>query len=39
VIQLGKTVAFIEAKLMDADGALVARATSSARLVAAEKAL
>ncbi|MFN3513731.1 MAG: PaaI family thioesterase [Phenylobacterium sp.] len=39
VIQLGKTVAFIEAKLMDADAALVARATSSARLVAAEKAL
>lgn len=39
VVQLGKTVAFIEARLTDGDGALVARATSSARLVAAEKAL
>ena len=39
VVQLGKTVAFIEARLTDGDGALVARATSSARLVASEKAL
>jgi uncharacterized protein (TIGR00369 family) len=39
VVQLGKTVAFIEARLTDAAGDLVARATSSARLVAAEKAL
>lgn len=39
VVQLGKTVAFIEARLLDAEGDLVARATSSARLVATEKAL
>jgi uncharacterized protein (TIGR00369 family) len=39
VLQLGKTVAFIEGKLMDADGALIAKATTSARLVAASKAL
>lgn len=39
VVQLGKTVAFIEARLTDGDGAIVARATSSARLVATEKAL
>ena len=39
VIQLGKTVAFIEAQLTDADGNLIARATTSARLVAAAKAL
>lgn len=39
VLQLGKTIAFIEAKLTDAEGVLVARATSSARLIAASKAL
>jgi len=39
VVQLGKTVAFIEAALTDPDGGVVARATSSARLVAATKAL
>ncbi len=39
VVQLGKTVAFIEAQLTDGEGAVVARATSSARLVASEKAL
>ena len=39
VIQLGKSIAFIEAKLMDEAGTVVARATSSARLVAATKAL
>jgi uncharacterized protein (TIGR00369 family) len=39
VIQLGKSVGFIEARLMDACGKLIARATSSARLVPAEKAL
>jgi uncharacterized protein (TIGR00369 family) len=33
VVQMGKTVAFLEAKLFDAEGTLVARATSSARLV------
>lgn len=39
VVQLGKTVAFIEARLLDADGDLVARATSSARLVETDKVL
>lgn len=39
VVQLGKTVAFLEARLMDASGEIIARATSSARLVASEKAL
>ncbi|MEI9995785.1 MAG: PaaI family thioesterase [Rhizomicrobium sp.] len=37
VLQLGKTVAFIEARLSDADGRLVATATSSARLMPIEK--
>jgi uncharacterized protein (TIGR00369 family) len=36
VIQLGKTIGYLEAKLTDANGALIARATSSARLVSAE---
>jgi uncharacterized protein (TIGR00369 family) len=39
VIQMGKTVGFVEAKLMDPQGAIIARATSSARLVAVEKAV
>ena len=39
VVQLGKTVAFIEADLRDWDGKIVARATSAARLVPSEKAL
>lgn len=39
VVQLGKSVGFLEAKLMDAAGIIVARATSTARLVASEKAL
>jgi uncharacterized protein (TIGR00369 family) len=39
VIQLGKTVGFVEAKLIDGRGTLIARATSSVRLVAAGKAL
>jgi len=39
VVQLGKTVAFLEAKLTDEAGTLLARATSSARLVPAAKAL
>jgi uncharacterized protein (TIGR00369 family) len=33
VLQLGKTIAFLEARLMDGDGALLARATSTARLI------
>jgi len=39
VVQLGKSVGFIEATLRDGSGALIARATSSARLVATAKAL
>jgi uncharacterized protein (TIGR00369 family) len=37
VVSLGKTIAFMEAKLRDCDGAVVATATSSARLVPVEK--
>jgi uncharacterized protein (TIGR00369 family) len=37
VVSLGKTIAFLEAKLRDAEGRLVATATSSARLVPVEK--
>jgi uncharacterized protein (TIGR00369 family) len=37
VIQLGKTIAFVEARLTDSAGTLVARATSSARLVPTER--
>lgn len=33
VVQLGKTIAFLEAQLADGDGRLVARATASVRLV------
>jgi uncharacterized protein (TIGR00369 family) len=33
VVQLGKTIGFLEAKLMDEGGQIIARATSSARLV------
>jgi uncharacterized protein (TIGR00369 family) len=33
ILQLGKTIAFLEARLMDGEGTIVARATSSARLV------
>ena|SRR5690349_3976382 len=39
VIQLGKTIAFVEARLTDEAGTLLAKATSSARLVASKKAL
>lgn len=39
VIQRGRTIAFLQAELRDADGTLVCRATSTARLVAAGKAL
>jgi uncharacterized protein (TIGR00369 family) len=37
VVQLGKTVAFLEATLRDGAGTLVARANSAARLVLTEK--
>ena len=33
VIQLGKTIAFVEGALFDADGQIVARATASGRVV------
>ena len=39
VVQAGKSVAFLEGRLTDASGALLARATATARLVAAEKML
>jgi len=32
VLQLGKTIGFVEAHLTDVDGAMIARATSSVRL-------
>ena len=39
VVQVGKTVAFIEAKLTNAEGAVVATATSTARVVETAKAI
>jgi uncharacterized protein (TIGR00369 family) len=39
VTQLGKTVAFVEGKLMAEDGTMLAAATTSARLVETAKAL
>lgn len=39
VVQAGKTIAFIEGALFDEDGRAIARATTSARIVPAEKAL
>ena len=39
VVQLGKTIAFLEGRLEDADGQPVARASASVRLVPAQKAL
>ena len=39
VTQLGKTVAFIEGRLMAEDGTLLATATTSARLVETAKAI
>ena len=37
VVQIGKTIAFVDAKLMDSDGTLVAAATTSARVIDAAK--
>ena len=37
VVQIGKTIAFVEAKLMDANGTLVATATTSARVIETAK--
>ena len=39
VVQAGKSIAFLEGKLTDLTGTLLARATASARLVPAETAL
>ncbi len=39
VLQLGSTIAFMEARLLDGAGATLARATASARLIRAERAL
>jgi len=39
VVQLGKTVAFIEGKLMDKTGCVLTTAAASARLVEAGKAI
>jgi hypothetical protein len=39
VVQAGKSIAFLEGKLMDLSGTLIARATASARLVPSSKAL
>ncbi|MBI1405974.1 MAG: hotdog fold thioesterase [Caulobacter sp.] len=39
VVQLGKSIGFLEGKLWDADGALVARSTATCRLVESGKML
>jgi uncharacterized protein (TIGR00369 family) len=39
VTQLGKTIAFIEGKLLDADGTALATASTNVRLIEASKAL
>lgn len=39
VVQLGKTVAFLEGQLTDADGMVVARATASVRVVPTVRAV
>jgi uncharacterized protein (TIGR00369 family) len=39
VVQIGKTVAFIEGKLLSEDGTVLATATTNARLVETSKAL
>jgi uncharacterized protein (TIGR00369 family) len=39
VTQLGKTIAFVEGRLMAADGTMLATATVSARLIEAAKAI
>ena len=38
VVQMGKTIVFVEGRLMDAAGTLVATATSNSRLIDAAKA-
>jgi len=39
VVQMGKTIAFLEGKLMDEAGTVLAKATASVRVVASAKAL
>ena len=39
VVQLGKTVGFVDARLLDKDGTWLAKASASVRLVATERAL
>ena len=39
IVHLGKSIAFLEGSLFDQSGALVARATATARLVAIDKAM
>jgi uncharacterized protein (TIGR00369 family) len=39
VIQLGKSIAFLEARLLDSGGQLLARASASARLLASKRAI
>ena len=39
VVQLGKSVGFVEARLMNKDGLWLAKATASVRLIATERAL
>lgn len=37
IVQLGKTIAFLEGALFDADNRIVARSTASARVIAADR--
>lgn len=37
VVKLGRTIAFMEGRLLDADGEVLARSTGSARLVTTDK--
>lgn len=37
VVRMGKTIAFMEARLFDPDGELLARATASARVIPADR--
>ena len=39
VVQLGKSIAFLEARLVDSSDRLLARATASARLLSAKRAI
>lgn len=39
VVQLGKSIGFVEARLLDEAGVLLAKSTASVRLIAAERAL